>query len=362
MKLHRKLLAVAATVAWVALSLAQKPGHPAELMVGDNAPKLEVAKWVKGGAVDSLQKGRIYVVEFWATWCGPCKASIPHLTELQKKFGDKATFIGVSSFENDWSGVEPFVAKEGDQMDYHVAMDKIDRPTDRDGFMAKNWMEAAHQPGIPTAFVIGKDGKIAWIGHPMAMEEPLSQIIDGTFDEAAFSATYAAQIQKMVDEDNSPANKLMTEFSREARAKQWKEALATLDKLATMPGREMQVNILRLEVYGASGDAAGYSALGKKLMAGAAKNDGVLLNSIAWGIVDPKSKLSPRDLDLAKAAAERSVELAQRKDPASLDTLAWTYHWIGDNDKAAELESEALSKADPSDKANYEDTLKTFKG
>ena len=48
--------------------------------------------------------------------------------------------------------------------------------------MAKNWMTAAGQEGIPTAFIVNKEGKIAWIGHPMEMDKPLEKIVAGTWD------------------------------------------------------------------------------------------------------------------------------------------------------------------------------------
>jgi thiol-disulfide isomerase/thioredoxin len=71
------------------------------LSVGDDAPALEISKWAKGEKVDRLEKDRTYVVEFWATWCGPCRTSIPHLTQLQKNYKDKGVqFIGVSVWEN----------------------------------------------------------------------------------------------------------------------------------------------------------------------------------------------------------------------------------------------------------------------
>ncbi len=53
-----------------------------DLSVGDAAPKLAVKEFVKGDPIAQLEKGKTYVVEFWATWCGPCRTSIPHLTEL----------------------------------------------------------------------------------------------------------------------------------------------------------------------------------------------------------------------------------------------------------------------------------------
>ncbi len=111
-----------------------------------------------------------------STWWGPCRTSIPRLTELQKKNSNVA-FIGVSAFERDQSKVKPFVEEMGDKMAYRVAVDDVgDKQKGSEGAMAKTWMTAAGQNGIPTAFIINKEGKIAWIGHPMSMDEPLEKI------------------------------------------------------------------------------------------------------------------------------------------------------------------------------------------
>ncbi len=133
----------------------------ADLKVGSPAPKISVDGWVKGERVRKLEPGTAYVVEFWATWCPPCVASIPHLTELQKA-NPNMIFIGVAGAERGKSaaaGVKKFVASQGEKMEYRVAIDN-------DSSMSKAWMQAAKQGGIPCAFVVDTEGKIAFIGHP----------------------------------------------------------------------------------------------------------------------------------------------------------------------------------------------------
>ena len=145
--------------------------------LGDPAAPLEIATWIKGDAVDlAAAKGRkIVVVEFWATWCGPCRVSIPHLTELQKKFKDKGVvFVGVS--DETPAKVQPFADNMGDQMDYTVAVDR-----NRRTFAA--YMGAYGVNGIPHAFIVDKEGRIAWHGHPMqAMDQVLERMTANTFD------------------------------------------------------------------------------------------------------------------------------------------------------------------------------------
>ena len=106
------------------LGLAVPSAIAQTLKVGDAAPKMEVKSFVKGEPVKEFEAGKTYVVEFWATWCGPCKTSIPHLTELQKKYPEVA-FIGVSVSERDQGLVKPFVDEMGDKMAYRVAIDAV---------------------------------------------------------------------------------------------------------------------------------------------------------------------------------------------------------------------------------------------
>src|SRR5436190_7034585 len=133
-------------VALLALSASAVLALAAErtLKAGDPAPKLQTGKWVQGEPVKDFQKGKAYIVEFWATWCGPCRTSIPHLNETFQKYKDKdLVVIGQDCWEHEESLVAPFVKKMGDKMTYRVALD--DKSDGDPGKMADTWMAAAGQ-------------------------------------------------------------------------------------------------------------------------------------------------------------------------------------------------------------------------
>lgn len=148
----------------------KKEAAQVKLKVGDKAPALTIDKWLKGEEVKGFEKGKVYVVEFWATWCPPCVASIPHLTELQKKHKD-AVIIGVAGSERGSGNsveqkLKTFIKDQGTKMEYRVAYES-------GGKMGQNWLRAAGQNGIPCAFIVDHEGKLAYIGHPMGMDGAL---------------------------------------------------------------------------------------------------------------------------------------------------------------------------------------------
>ena len=149
---------IPALLSCVVLGDVLVPGMPAPAFTADAS--------VKGAEVKALAPGKVHVVEFWATWCGPCVGSMPHLTQLQKSNPD-VTVIGVAGFERGddpkakEQKVRDFIAAKPERAEYTVVFDG-------DGTMAREWMQAARRNSIPTAFVVGMDGKIAYIGSPDA--------------------------------------------------------------------------------------------------------------------------------------------------------------------------------------------------
>jgi thiol-disulfide isomerase/thioredoxin len=77
---------------------SKKENPPESLKVGDPAPALKASTWLQGEEVKKFEPGKVYVIEFWATWCGPCIAFMPDLAELQVQYKDQGvTCIGFTA-------------------------------------------------------------------------------------------------------------------------------------------------------------------------------------------------------------------------------------------------------------------------
>jgi thiol-disulfide isomerase/thioredoxin len=272
--------------------------------IGDAAAPLKIKEWVKGKAVDVKDGKNLYVVEFWATWCGPCRVSIPHLTELQKQFKDKGVVVvGVSDETLD--KVKPFVESEAGKMDYVVAIDD-ERAT------SKGYMEAYGQNGIPHAFVVGKDGKVIWHGHPMAgLDKAIEEMVAGKYDVKA--AIKADEGRAAVDEYHQLAR------NGDAKAKE----------------------------------------LGQKLIE-EKKEDKEGLCDFAFAIV-ADLRNNNRDFALADAALDRAEKLAGGKDARVTSVRAIGRFENGNPDEGMRLMKQAVDYAkDAKEKSRYEGFVKVM--
>lgn len=329
------------SIAALALFLLQTPTtqeRPFPLMVGDPAPALRVKEWVQGEPVPAFEPGTVYVVEFWATWCGPCRVAIPHLNELSHEYKGRARFVGVSVWEHlDRSEYEVpgFVAKMGDKMTYTVAADRVQ---DSDpAVMADTWMTAAGQSGIPTAFIVDAQGRVAWIGHPMAIDDPLAKVVGGEWDIAAAARDHeTAMVVKGL------SNQLRRDITKAKKDKDWNAAVAAIDAaVAKHPAIEKTFCTERYFLLLDAGRGAEAATYGNRLVDDLLKESPAGLNMLAWTIVDPNAARQDGDLVLAVRAAERAVALAG-DDANILDTLGLALFRSGHVERAIAVQERAV--------------------
>ncbi|MFO0973077.1 MAG: redoxin family protein [Phycisphaerae bacterium] len=286
----------------LALAAASASADPT-LKIGDAAPPLHITQWIKGGPIDvHADKDAVYVVEFWATWCGPCKLSIPHLTEIQQHFAKKKVFvIGISSESEET--VRNFLKSWDKKMDYAVAVER--------GGASRDYMVAAGIRGIPHAFIV-KSGKVVWNGHPMEIDETLAQI---TGDVA-----WRQQIQQE-RKRVSARQKAYAEFNAAMQAQQWDNALRALDALETLDAGNPRIAMQKfalLAIY--KNDPAGATAAGTRLAA--QLDDWQTLTAYARDVLVGPMFDGKRNVAVATAMAEKAVKLSARKEPMALETLA----------------------------------------
>lgn len=125
---------------------------------GKAAPAIVAERWMTGAAPET--KGKVVVLDFWATWCPPCRKSIPELNDIADSFKDDVVVVGVSDEKPEV--VQEFMA--GTKMAYHVAVDP-------QGTTSK----AVGVRGIPHVLVISPDGIVRWQGFPLDDKEPLTK-------------------------------------------------------------------------------------------------------------------------------------------------------------------------------------------
>jgi len=319
--------------ALAAVSVADMP----TLTPGMAAPKINVAGWLKYDAPKTAP-GHFKVVEFWATWCGPCKTSIPHLTELAHKFKDKVDFVGVSVWEQPTTTVDDlkkFVADFGEKMDYHVAYDTPEKT------MAKEWMTAAGQNGIPAAFLVNDKNQIMWVGHPMELEKPLQDAIAGTLDVEGVKTKFlkdAAEQEEMVKDQKAI----------QAAIKQYKDgdkagAESVWDAVAAkQPQLVQSITLCRLQAY--PSDSAESTAILDKMINGDA-NSQRTASSFAMS-------QAKKNAAMAKSIADKIV--AKSEDPIALYYAGIAYNNL-------EAYTEALKAFDAAS-AKYESSKLTLNG
>lgn len=350
------LLAPLASIAAQPAQQAHDDGQPSLLQIGDPAPPIRAAEWLKGEPVVSFEAGHVYVVEFWASWCVPCIAGMPHLSELQRLHEGDVTIIGMNIWEEPDVAAEWMSRRGVELMDYAVALQSGEE-------METLWMDAAGQRGIPTAFIVDGTGMIVWIGHPNDLDHPLASVIQGDWDHEAYrdafesGAALERRQRAAISEFEVTAKAAIEPYMEAVEAKD----LDAIDETATVLIALRPPGQIAGDLFGGSvhrmltGGRAELTISFMKKNLGAIEDSPEQLVQFGRAIVLDDLFEGARDADLAIVMLNRASELSENADAATLGLLARA-HVL----KAAQLQRQAVEHTPEASRESRVRTLQAY--
>lgn len=299
--------------------------------VGDTAPELRVSEWIKGEPISRFERGRVYVVEFWATWCGPCIFAMPHLSEVQRQYMDKGvTVIAVDVMDEDLDAARALIKKMRMTVENRVAID-ANTTGEKAGVMAKAWLGG--NLAIPRCLIVDRDTKIAWIGHPMRVDGPLHAIVTETYDAAK-----QAEIDRTFEA-------LDGQLGLAKRDKQWQKVLAILDQMHSVDPFSTPLNYTtRIKAWIEVGDYKAANKFVKEVVA--ESSDLRLVGQLVGQLLSAPDK-SKLEMDFVLDMAQKASRNGKSDDPVALSALARAFEAKEDNAAAIKVWTRMLELDDP---------------
>ncbi|HBE70263.1 MAG TPA: hypothetical protein DDW52_19105 [Planctomycetaceae bacterium] len=355
------------------------------LTVGSKAPKLDIEHWIQDGGgrfehVAELKKGKVYVIEFWATWCGPCIEAMPHIAAMQRHFEERnVQFVSVSDeplktveafLDTKYRGLlaesdrasggagnkeaggegnesklgtsdSPGEAELADerstdaQTTYRDVTKHYCLTTDPDGSTHAAYAGAAMQNQIPVAFIVGKSGLIEWIGHPLDMPGPLNAVVSDRWSREYFAAKFKpTQVLKYARQE---LQELLVAGDEKAVLKRVDELT---DEHPGITTSQLKLNLLL--ALGREENTRGYIAELRKQFDG--KPEFVALWTwMVYDLAKSGQRTAKKFVGEAEKAANNALKQASPKVQADLyDTLAHIAALRGELQAAVDLQTKAV--------------------
>ncbi|MCG8648443.1 MAG: TlpA family protein disulfide reductase [Pirellulales bacterium] len=360
----RMCLTLVFCIAIAAFTLRPVSAIEKRLEIGSPAPPLNIEHWIQDGngffkPVTEFHQGKVYVVEFWATWCGPCIASMPHLAELQNKYRGRGVQI-VSVSDETVDEVRDLLGQQNPQLGktFSEITSAYSLTTDPDGSVHRDYMEASGQQGIPTAFLVGKSGQIEWIGHPHDLEEPLEAVVTDSWDREAFK-------QEMLSQQHFQT--MVQKLSRLAGAGKFEEALKLaeqeLAKTKSEKIREEWSSIrysLKLSTGQLDSDVLGYFR--KKFAELKGDPTGITGYGYSmYNLIQQGAKVGPLAGELAGAIEAELDDATDEMKPVMYNTIALLCEVDGNLDAAIKAQQAAIDAANDRQKTRLKPFLEELK-
>lgn len=312
---------------------------PAKLLtIGDPAPALDADTWIQGETDPKFEPGKVYVVEFWNTQCEYCLNGIRLAHNLTGTYREQG-FTWLAITEEPAETVRKFIDSDNEGQPWH---DLIDFPvaSDPDYSVHKAYMEASGQAKIPIAFIVGKGGRLEWIGNPDKIGAPLAAIMKDKWDRAAFKSEYEHTVAPPDAQGMADAKELRDA----AAAGDWDRVLAIIERGLQRNPSAIGLKYRKFQVLlGEKNQPDEAYAYLKSIDAECMEN--MTAASLIAGAIVNDPKVQRRDLDAAMRLATRADQLAGGRSPIILRTIARTHFLKGDYAKAVEWQQKAVDKA-----------------
>ncbi|MFO0833389.1 MAG: hypothetical protein U0638_00350 [Phycisphaerales bacterium] len=307
--------------------------YSTRLLPGSRAPSLPELTLIRGDRVAEYPAGMITLVEFWATWCPNCRERAYKVGELQRAHPGKVREIAIvvpDRFGSSEAGARELarLANAGDNAG--------SIGWDAKGESRSTWLTPGRRTTVPSVFVVGGDGQIAWIGHPADASDVISKMLAGEWDIEDSAREYTQPFRNAEWRDEASQR-----FLQASRMGQWDAMLMALDDLDLYdPG--IAGGTAATWIQRSLGDRR-ESAVKLALIAEKAvwDQDPHLLNDIAWFLL---IAAEPSDDENASALrmARRASELSNREDGLIEDTLALAVYRSGDRDEAIRIQERSI--------------------
>ncbi|MER8556934.1 TlpA disulfide reductase family protein [Mesorhizobium sp. M0965] len=329
------------------------------LRMGSPAPSIKVEDWLRGEPLADFQPGKVYIVEFWATWCELCAAEMLELMQLQEKYKDSGLeVVGIAADEDAPTAVEArtkldaWLAEKCPDLNHRIAFDVT-------GEMKKLWREPSFCVGIPTSFVVDRDGCIAFIGHPSQLGEVLPKVFNGSWPTS--NKAKAADQQRIATSEPLAREQALKKpmddrFWAAVKLEDWKTALWAIEEgIALMPDDlNFRLAHAHLLLHKIQDMWTGLPVMRQLVRDAIDKNSEDWMVSALDQLFHPAnnhSRLPPAErFAMGKELSEHILALnpPQGDSPKfrSYPAVARYYHENGNNDRAIELVELALTSRD----------------
>jgi thiol-disulfide isomerase/thioredoxin len=334
-------------------------GQEVTLAVGSKTPKLYIQEWIKGKSVQEFERGKVYLVEFSAISCTPCRNAIPHLSQLAEKYKEKLEVISIYTWESNpknvkdlryVGNVKKFIKNMGDKISFTVATDVPQQ------YSFEKWGKASGKNGIPAMFLVDESGRLVWTGGIGELDKIL---------EAHFLQNKSwEQIKGMTDkqaEKDAKINAAIDRIFAQKRSGEMQPAIASMDSLLALYPKSFYY-YWKFELLKGVDDDKAYECLQQVL-------DQNLPNYDWFHLIDESySGAKKPNYTIAHEIADRAIQQAETNKIKAFALIAKTriYYNQGDLQSAIECCSKALETAkkdttDPAELKYFEDNLKAYK-